>query len=138
MGELTYPINLSAVIWMSLPFPAPVFLTISSRNVRNFHSAFAPAGVSSVLQVLKAMVPSDPAVAIIPCAAYSRSRKAKEVMHGRTEVDRNCNSAIRRAFTVCKHSFSWEHVAIFPFEVSLVDVSRGTRCGKYRALVDCD
>lgn len=116
MSELTYPINLSAVIWMSLPLPAPVFLTISSRKVRNFHIAFPPAGVSSVFQVLKAIVPSDPAVAIIPCVEYSRSRKATEVMLGRIDVDRNCNSAIGRAFTVCKHNFSLEHVAIFPFE----------------------
>lgn len=101
---------------MSLPLPAPVFLRISSRKVRNFHSAFPPAGVSSVFQVLRAIIPSDPAVASIPCAVYSRSRKAMEVIGGRTEVDRNCNSVIRRAFTVCKHSFSWEHVAMFPFE----------------------
>ena len=130
--------NLSAVIWMSLPLPAPVFLTISSRKVRNFHSAFPPGGVSSVFQVLRAIVPSDPAVAIIPCAEYSRSRKAREVMHGRIEVDRNCNSAIGRAFTVCKHSFSWEHVAIFPFEVSLASVRHGPRHKRYRALVDGD
>ena len=114
-GRSTYPINLSAVIWMSLPLPAPAFLKISSRKIRNFHSAFPPAGVSSAFQVLRAIVPSDPAVAITPCAVYSRSRKASEVIDGRIEVDRNCNSAIQRAFTVCKHSFSREHVAMFPF-----------------------
>lgn len=76
---------------MSLPLPAPLFLTISSRKVRNFHSAFSPAGVSLAFQVLKAIIPSGPAVAIIPCAVYSRSRNAREVMGGKIEVGRNCN-----------------------------------------------
>ena len=114
--RFTYPINLSAVIWVSLPLPVPVFLTISSRKIRKFHSALPPAGVSSAFQVLRAIVPSDPAVAITACAVYSRSRKASEVIDGRIEVDRNCNSMIRRAFIVCKHSFAREHVAIFPFQ----------------------
>jgi len=112
----TYPTNLSAVIWMSLLLPAPVFLTINSRKVRNLHSAFPPAGVSSVFQVLRAIVPSGPAVASIPFAVYSRSRKAREVMDGWIEVDRNCNTTIGRAFTVCKHSFALEHVAMLPLK----------------------
>lgn len=94
------------------------FSAFSILNVTNSHRALSAFGVLSAFHVLSVILPSGDPVARTPRREYSRSWKAREVIVGSTcgSVAEKLRSrlAMSLALIVCRHSFSREHVAMYP------------------------
>ena len=112
--KITHPINFNTVTEGIVPAlsSARIFRFII---VTNFQRAFSPIGVSSVVHVLREIVPSGPPVARTPSREYSRSWNAREVI-GRKRFEKagkvvRSKVAMGRALIVCKHSLVREQVA---------------------------